>query len=221
MEVTELYSLEILSSAKEFWYEFDRYTLFDPTIMQKYLECNLFKINPLNQRPSPNLDWMFFSLRHKLRTNPQNYGELFLEEISSFREGIKKRSQEQISKINGHLKDFEEIQQAFELFGQGVLFDERTGKVHKMDGKFPQDLVGYRRWHGFLRAAVAVGENNEFWLNLDRSLLLAYLIQSNLMPLDTKKDNPFMDEQRLLEYKSSCLLLELRDLDEAFTYYFP
>ena len=72
----------------------------------------------------------------------------------------------------------------------------------------------------FKGRAVSVGEDKDFCLNLDRCILLAYLIQSELRPLDTKRDNPYMSNQRLSEYASSCMLLEFKALDEAFNYYF-
>ena len=55
---------------------------------------------------------------------------------------------------------------------------------------FHVNLVGYRRWHGFIKAAVSVGQAIDFWLNLDRSMLIAY--QSKLKPLDTKQNNPYV-----------------------------
>ncbi len=47
------------------------------------------------------------------------------------------------------------------------------------------------------------------------------MIQAELRPLDTKQDNPFMNEERLQEYKSSIMSLAPKGLDEAFVYYFP
>jgi hypothetical protein len=216
-----VYSPEFINRAKEFWYVFDEYTQYNADFIQICLECNLFKIDPRTNEPRPNLDWMFFSLKEKMRAVALNYEQLFLEEVSGYTSGIKKLFQNQTRKISEHLNDFNEIQQALELFGQGVLYDNRTGRVHKMDGLVPQHLVGYRRWHGFLRAAVSVGEDKDFCLNLDRCILLAYLIQSELRPLDTKRDNPYMSNERLSEYASSCMPLEFKALDEAFNYYFP
>jgi hypothetical protein len=164
---------------------------------------------------------MFVLLKDKMREDPLNYEQLFLTEISKYQNGIEKLARDQIGIIYKHLTDFKEIQQALELFGQGVLYNEKRGYVHKMQGRFPNDLVGYARWHGFARAAVSIGEDCVFWLNLDRSLLMAYLIQVELKPLDTKRDNPFIGEERLTEYESSCMLLDFKSLDEAFTYYFP
>jgi hypothetical protein len=217
-----MYSPELMSRAKEFWYVFDkRYTSAEPDVIQLYLDCYLYKQNPVTNRPIPNFDWMFLLLRDKIKVDSINYEQLFLIEVSRYENGIKRLARDQAEIINAHLRDYNQIQEALELFGQGVLYDERRRNVHTMQGRFPLDMVGYRRWYGFTKAAVSIGEDYDFWLNLDRSLLLAYLIQSELKPLDTRPDNPFINEERLCEYRSSCMSLESKSLDEAFIYYFP
>ena len=214
-------SPEFMEKAKEFWYLFDaRYTSGEVT--QLYLDSNLYLPNPNpNGGPIFNFDWMFMSLREKFKTDPRNYENLFTTDVSRYKNGIKALSDDQINIIHNHLQSHDEIRQALELFGQGVLYDERRRNVHQMQGRFPRSLVGYSRWHGFARAAVCIGEDLDFWLNLDRSILLGYLIQSELTPLDTKPDNPFMSEQRLNEYRTESMSLPFQVLDEAFINFFP
>ena len=214
-------SSEFMEKAKEFWYLFDaRYTSREVT--QFFLDCNLYLPNPNpNGGPVFNFDWMFLSLKAKYRTDPTNYEELFITDVSKYENGIKALSNDQVSIINSHLHSYDEIRQALELFGQGVLYDERRRNVHQMQGRFPRSLVGYSRWHGFARAAVSIGQDPDFWLNLDRCILLGYLIQSELSPLDTKPNNPFMSEERINEYRRESMSLSFQDLDEAFIYNFP
>ena len=209
-----------MNRARDFWYAFDNRYIPNPNVMPLYLDCNLYKPNPVGGQPILNLDWMFLSLKERMQTNPSDYEQLFLTEVTKYENGIKKLANDQLGIIHKYLKDSNEIQQAFELFGQGVLYDERRRNVHQMQGRFPHDMVGYSRWHGFARATVSVGGDSNFWLNLDRCLLLAYLIQSELKPLDSKPNNPSMDQERLDEYRSSCMALEFKDLDGAFGYYF-
>jgi hypothetical protein len=52
-------------------------------------------------------------------------------------------------------------------------------------------------------------------------MLIAYLLQSKLKPLDTKQNNPYVDKETLTEYESSCMSLDFKSLDEAYNYYFP
>ena len=138
---------------------------------------------------------------------PLNYETAFTTDMLPYKNGIIELANDQSGIITQHL-DLSEIQQVFELFGQGVIFDERRGSVHKMDGRFPRDLVGYRRWHGFIRATAISGEDSDFWLNIDRYLLLVYLLQSKLQPLDTKQDNPFVDKETLADTRQAvCHLI--------------
>ena len=88
---------------------------------------------------------MFFSLRKEMRADPLNYGQSFSAEIQKCNDEIIKLANDQRRIIDNHLKSSFEIQQAFELFGQGVLYDKRRGTVHKMDGS--DLLVGYAKWH--------------------------------------------------------------------------
>jgi hypothetical protein len=162
---------------------------------------------------------MFFSLRNEMRADPLNYEQSFNAEVQKYNDGIIKLANDQRRIIDNHLKSSFEIQQAFELFGQGVLYDERRGTVHKMDGS--DLLVGYARWHGFIRASVSVGQDIDYWLKLDRYLLIAYLLQSKLKPVDTKQDNPYILKKDLSIYQSSCLSLDFKKLDEEFILYFP
>src|SRR5918992_2909414 len=217
-----MYSSDLISRAKEFWFTFDnRYSpaVTDPhynEVMQLYFDTYLYKPNPTGGGPILNLDWMFDKLKEKIRTDPLNYEQLFLAEISRYENAIKSFAADQSATIYDYFKDLNEIQSTFELFGQGVLYDERRGNVHQMH----QSMVGFSRWHGFAKAALSVGEEYDFWLNLDRSLLLAYVIQVELRPLE-KPDNPLMNEERLQEYKSSTMSLESKSLDQEFDHHFP
>lgn len=58
-------------------------------------------------------------------------------------------------------------------FGQGILYDARRSpgqKLHKMDGNPPTPLIGYKRWHVFIRGAVLIGEDSARWLQIDRNV---------------------------------------------------
>ena len=106
-----------------------------------------------------------------------------------------------------------------ELFGQGLVYDEKEKRVHKMDGNTPKDYIGYSRWHGFARAAISLGLDYAFWLNLDRSIFFGLLIQSELNPLNIP-NNQVMSDQRLSELRNTCMLLDIEKLDKSFNNYF-
>ncbi|HEY7078107.1 MAG TPA: hypothetical protein VH500_00295 [Nitrososphaeraceae archaeon] len=218
MSASDLYSHDLLGKAKEFWYKFDnRYEgkEFDVEVKKLYLNCYLMK----SMDPDIyNLDWMFSFLRNEMRADPQNYEQSFSTEVQKYKDGIMKLANDQRGIIDNYLKSSFEIQQAFELFGQGVLYDERRRTVHKMDGSDP--FVGYARWHGFIRARVSVGQDIDYWLKLDRYLLIAYMLQSKLKPPETKQDNPYILKKDLSNYQSSCLSFDFKKLDEEFIHYF-
>jgi hypothetical protein len=146
VSASESYSPDLLSRAKEFWYIFDKRYLRDyHDLTQLFLNCNLLKLNPATGGLGFNLDWMFFLLKNRMRADPLNYEQSFSIEVSPYKDGIVKLANDQRQIINDHLRDFIEIQQAFELFGQGVLYDERRGTVHKMDGTFPRQSCGLQK----------------------------------------------------------------------------
>jgi len=72
-------------------------------------------------------------LRDRMHADPLNYEKSFTTDMLPNKNGIINLANDQSGIITQHL-DHSEIQQAFELFGQGVIFDERRGTVHKMDG---------------------------------------------------------------------------------------
>ena len=83
------------------------------------------------------------------------------------------------------------IQQALELFGQGVLFDKRRNNeeygywsIHSMDSTYPENPpIGYYSWYVFVRAYSKVtGRADKSLLHFARCIALAAAIQNKLEP---------------------------------------
>jgi hypothetical protein len=212
-----IYPPEFMAKVKVFWRDFDNRYNGDEGI-QIMSDCNLFINNP-NGTIIPNLEWMFHSLKYNIRTDPANYEQLFLKDVKRYEEGITALANDQQEIIDKHDLHNDEFRQALELFGQGLVYDEKEKRVHKMDGNTPKDYIGYSRWHGFARAAISLGLDYEFWLNLDRSIFLGLLIQSELNPLNIP-NNQAMSDQRLSELRNTCGLLDIEKLDKSFNNYF-
>jgi hypothetical protein len=212
-----IYPPEFIAKVKVFWRDFDnRYNSNEGT--QLMSDCNLFISNP-DGNINPNLEWMFHSLKEKMCTDPSNYEQLFLKDIKRYEEGITALANDQQEIIDRHDLNNDEFRQALELFGQGLVYDEKEKRVHKMDGSNPKDYIGYSRWHGFARAAISLGLDDDFWLNLDRSIFLGLLIQSELNPLNIP-NNQAMSDQRLSELRNTCMFLDIEKLDKSFNNYF-
>jgi hypothetical protein len=157
------YPPEFMAKVKVFWRDFDkRYNSNEgPQLMS---DCNLFRIKP-DGTINPNLEKMFHSLKEKMYTNPSNYEQLFLKDVKRYEEGITALANDQQEIIGVHDLNKDEIRQALELFGQGLVYDEKEKRNHKMDGSTPKNYIGYSRWHGFARAAISLGSDDDFWLN--------------------------------------------------------
>lgn len=112
-------------------------------------------------------------------------------------------------------------QKAFELFAQGLLFDDRRQegeKIHMMDS----NVTGYVVWHAFSRAVGLLGltEDKDRLLQTDRHIalaaaILAGLISSGRPPVqsDDPSNNKPVDEMLLQELRSSWLNLGFEEID--------
>jgi hypothetical protein len=67
-------------------------------------------------------------LKDRISADPLDYKQSFLKKCE-YKEGITKLPNDQKDTVNNYRRDFYETQQAFELFGQVVLYDERRGSV--------------------------------------------------------------------------------------------
>lgn len=130
-------------------------------------------------------------------------------------------------------------QSAFELFGQGTLWDRRRDvpgspvpegqcynfiAIHSMDADYSKDQppVGYYSWYSFLRAFVlTTGATDPKWLTLGRNIALAGAVQQWAKPKDilsapTNPQNPPIDPAELEKFRAAYLGLDFDGLDAAF-----
>ena len=113
--------------------------------------------------------------------------------------------------------DWDDIQAAFEDFGQVTLLDKRPGRegdpIHMMDtGTLPP--IGYHRWHAAIRATqlLAIGDSS-WWERLDTRVGLAWAIQSFARPHQRDDPNPPKPKSDLQALRAGWLPMapELRD----------
>ncbi len=134
--------------------------------------------------------------------------------------------------MNEHFKgniDTEQI--GFELFAQGLLFDDKLDKngeprrrpgckIHMMD----DDMRGYLIWHAFARlVALLYGDNNLVsarWLQIDRHIglaagILAALIKSGKEPeqINDPTSNKPTDSAVVEDLRRHWLDLDFQQID--------
>jgi hypothetical protein len=111
--------------------------------------------------------------------------------------------------------DWNDIQAAFEDFGQGVLLDtapERLANndaIHTMDIQGAAPPVGYHRWHASIRAIqlLEIGDK-AWWEKLDTLLGLAWGIQSFATPKQQNVANPPIAQADLQKLRDAWLPLD-------------
>ena len=199
------------TQASEFWFEFDN--VFNPGFGQVSEE--VFQAYEATDSPDGPLQrW-----RHHRRTG--TYPDGFRRDMQRAEEAHLFLARLQLELLDRHFGDDPgRMQEAFEYFGQGILFDDRRPpgeKIHKMDiGGPASPPVGYHRWHAFLRAAVFVGADSERWLTVDRLVGLAWAIQSEARPEEDSPTNPGLPAERLAALREHWLSLSFEQLDGEF-----
>lgn len=125
----------------------------------------------------------------------------------------------------------ETIQGAFELFGQGTMYDTRRKTaayhywtIHGMDSRYPGNPpIGYYTWYPFIRAySLTSGDQGPGVLHLARCSTLAAAIQ-NLMkpagvsgPTPENPNNQPIDPEDLASLQGTYMNLSLAELDWLF-----
>lgn len=148
----------------------------------------------------------------------------FVAAVAPGRSGFLALADFQIRLVRSHFgDDFEAVRQAFEDFGQGVLYDPRPPRragslVHQMDGT-PDTWVGYHRWHASLRAAMLLGADDPLLEHLVRCVALAWAVQTEADPRPDRPDNPGLPAARLAELAARWMEAPLPEVDRAFAFF--
>lgn len=120
-----------------------------------------------------------------------------------------------------HLTGPLQLREAFEAFGQGVLYDARPPsrpgrRIHMMEGN-PGTWNGYHRWYALFRAVAVLGDTSYDWLNVARCVGLAWAVQSEARPVADSPENPGLTADRLVELRRSWFQFSFDQLDWAFS----
>lgn len=143
--------------ANEFWYLLDDATLHHPS--QEFTDAFRAVIAVLGT------GWDVVLLRTWLdMVNSAEYPGDFTDRMKPLREPFTVMSRVQLDVFDAvyHRRD-PRLAAAFGWFGQGVLYDPRTGAPHVMTGNPPG---GYPVWHVVLRAMMFLGISPERWAEI-------------------------------------------------------
>ena len=223
----EKYNKDIFQQALNFWYEFDNESHSNISTDYKLIYKEIGRM-PLFLNGWIGKFYTFF-LKNVIEYE-QDYINFLIDE--QYDSTIRKMSELQSNKIHLHIKPFEgeekfikKLRIFFELFGEGTLFDPRGNVVHTMhtrNNEFdnPLKFTGYPIWHIFIRAFSLLDMINPYlWLDLDRSLYLAYEIQAKLIPHPFKDNNPGVTDANhewLDEIRYYCSNLQFKEIDLLF-----
>lgn len=201
------------ADGKEFWFDFDNQTLWQRTDAVTNAMVSAYFSQKLN------LDLLYDEWRvSNLR---KNYSPTFEDRIINGASGFIDMAMIQLTIIDSHFSaDEESISNAFEDFGQGILYDTRhprrpTRYIHMMDGT-PDTWVGYHRWYAFIQAAVLFGADQQRWLNISRYIVLAWCIQTEMNPSLDNPNNQPMDEAIKSKYRDHLLTADWEELNRLF-----
>ena len=198
---------------KEFWFDLDNQTLWQRTA--EVSDAILRGYGALGAQidldiPADAFRASFASANHPIP---------FLTQMQPGKQGLTDLANILLNIVDSRLADADAIRNAFEDFGQGVLFDDRRPdgfKIHKMDGD-PLSWVGYHRWNAFMRAIQLFGHEPERWLYLNRCLGLAWGIQTHVNPADDVVRSPIWMQALLDQYRTVWMSLSVATLDWAFS----
>ena len=193
-----------------FWYEFDNFFLWDER--QDVLKAfgNISDLDRICKEHKINDTYPIDFMKEVRRDEQRVNSIIFL-------------AQKQLDIINKSFgNDIESQQRAFEDFGQGILFDDRSprplnNRVHMMDeGQF-----GFYRWHTLVRTTVLLNQDPQKLLNVNRHIGLAGAIDSKQRPRQSMNDgkNPNNSEistEILDALRSFWLTLSFEELDTEF-----
>jgi len=205
----------------DFWYEYDDFFLYHPP---EDVSSAMQELDPYGRL----LDLFHYHVRNgTVETD-------FKTSVQKDKEAIRILSSNVLRIIQKYFDNNMELQQkAFELFAQGILFDngndengrprrEPGDKIHMMDSK----VAGYVVWHAFIRSILLLelDVNKDAWLRMDRHVglaaaILAELIKKGKDPQqsDDPNLNKSIDDTLLNELRKVWLVFSSQDIDSKIT----
>ncbi len=206
-----------MDKAMDFWYKYDDLFLFHAP---DGIRLALSQVDPYGR-----LLELFYYHRRKGTLNSE-----FVTELQNIKDSFELLANNSRQIFEDFLEEDVKLEQlSFELFAQGLLFDDHLDsnglprrpfgeKIHMMDS----GITGFVAWHAFVRAAGLLGliGNKDRLLQTDRHIALASAILAELVKLgrppvqsDDPSANKPLDPTLLDELRSSWLNLQSEEID--------
>ncbi|MFD8824107.1 Tat pathway signal sequence domain protein [Streptomyces sp. NPDC059605] len=200
--------------ANEFWYEYDERFYYHPT--PELSEAVDVICKPFGDFTKIDSGWA------ATRTGGR-YPRSYLELIRPNRDAFQLLSDAQREVYREFYRhDPQGLVHAFQLFGQGVLFDPRRpagNKVHMMNFTPPDFTHAYHRWHPFLAGFRLLDIDAQWWTHINRLAGTAWELQSLGRPVTDANDNKPLPRRTVHGITRKWMHRSPRQLDRAFDSY--
>lgn len=222
-------------AASNFFFTLDNYTMFSPLNVPPEDLLKSKALNAAYQSVFRNFSGeggIFGAFRSSYESDPTLAA--FAETMAEFKGQltlVQKDTEQFMQQDLGGAGPMEQaVQEAFELFGQGVLFDERRNNeqygfwsIHSMDSRYPASPpIGYYSWYIFVRAYNLVTGDAAFPLCFARSITIGAAVQ-NLMkpkgasgPTKTNPNNPPIPAADLEKIREQFGSMGFAELDKLY-----
>jgi hypothetical protein len=211
---------ENIAVATAFWSDLDTTFKYNPSDEIQQLYLNLFS------SPGSPFDFSRLLKIWRAQRAAGTYPGGYLTQITPLKNPIMRLAELQLQVFARHFGSERTLERtSFELFGEGVLFDDGRpvgDKVHLMDTCGPANPpIGYHRWHVFARGVQLLDStpsavNRQRWMEIDREIGLAWAIQSELKPIPDSRTNPPIAANRLSSLRAVWGAQNADGLDTAF-----
>jgi hypothetical protein len=201
--------------AMDFWYSYDDFFLFHSP---DNIKLAIRQVDPYGR-----LVELFYHHRRRGTLNSE-----FITELQNVKDSINLLADNSRRIFEEFFEDDVNLEQtSFELFAQGLLYDDRLDsnglprrpagdKIHMMDS----GITGYVVWHAFARAVELLGLTDRM-PQTDRHIalaagILAALIKSGRPPVQSNdpSNNKPLDPASLDELRSSWLNFQPEEIDD-------
>ncbi|MEU0772042.1 hypothetical protein [Streptomyces albogriseolus] len=192
--------------ANEVWYLLDQATLYQPS--KEFADAYY----ALVELYGGGWDNTVLNTWRRMVTGPE-YPADFTDYVAPARSALEVMSRVQLETFDAVYRPRDpRLVRAFAEFGQGMLYDPRTGALHIMTGRPPG---GYAVWHVVMRAMMFLDIDRGRWAHMANLNAFGCAVQLEADP-DLENVNPPLPEKTVRRLAAHWLHRGVRRLDVDF-----